>query len=76
MKGDIHTFREFQQLSEDSIKENLISQVESIREKNNGNWMDILKIAFKANPKETKAVLKKISECDKGINKLFKELIE
>ena len=31
----------------------IISQIENIRKKNNINWMDILRIAFKYNPKAT-----------------------
>ena len=28
----------------------IISQIESVRKKNNKNWMDILRIAFENNP--------------------------
>ena len=34
----------------------VIDQIESIRKKNNKNWMDILRIAFKFAPEKTSFV--------------------
>ena len=34
----------------------IISQIESVRKKNNKNWMDILRIAFENNPKGTSKI--------------------
>jgi len=52
----------------------LISKIEKIRQKNNGNWMDILRIAFKHSPKETAKVMKNIYSDDSSISKLVKKL--
>ena len=52
----------------------IISQIENIRKKNNVNWMNILRIAFKNNPKSTAAVMFKIYSYDKRIGALVKKL--
>jgi hypothetical protein len=52
----------------------IISQIESIRKKNNVNWMNILRIAFKNNPKATAKVMSKIYSDDKRIGALVKKL--
>ena len=52
----------------------IISQIENIRKNNNVNWMDILRIAFKNNPKETAMVMFRIYSDDKRIGKLVKKL--
>jgi predicted metallopeptidase len=52
----------------------IISQIENIRKKNNVNWMNILRIAFKYNPKATSRVMCKIYSDDKRIGVLVKKL--
>ena len=52
----------------------IISQIENIRKKNNVNWMDILRIALKNEPKATAKVMSKIYSYDKRIGKLVKKL--
>jgi hypothetical protein len=52
----------------------IISQIEKIRKKNNVNWMNILRIAFKNNPKATANVMSKIYYDDKRIGALVKKL--
>ena len=52
----------------------IITQIENIRKKNNVNCMNILRIAFKYNPKETAAVMSKIYSDDKSIGTLVKKL--
>ena len=52
----------------------IISQIESVRKKNNTNWMDILRIAFENNPQKTAKVMSKIYLDDKKIGKLVKKL--
>ena len=52
----------------------LIDQIEGIRKKNNKNWMDILRIAFKFAPNQTASVLAQIYNQDKKINRLAKKL--
>jgi len=53
----------------------IISQIENIRKKNNVNWMNILRIAIKYNPKSTAQVMSKIYSDDKKISTLVKRLI-
>ena len=52
----------------------LINQIERIRSKNNSNWMDLLKVAFKYSPKETAKIMSKIYLDDKKISSLVKKL--
>jgi len=52
----------------------VISQIEYIRKKNNVNWMNILRIAFKNNPRATAKVMSKIYSDDKRIGILVKKL--
>lgn len=52
----------------------IISQIENIRKKNNINWMNILRIAFKYNPKATAKIMSKIYLDDKRIGILVKKL--
>ena len=54
----------------------IIDKIESIRSKNNLNWMDILRVAFKHSPNETKKLVKKIHTNDTRISDLFKKLSE
>ncbi len=54
---------------------NLINQIEKIRKKNNKNWMDLLRISFRHNPKEAKIILKNIFADDQRINKIVKKII-
>jgi Na+/serine symporter len=54
----------------------IIDEIEKVRTVNNVNWMDVLRIAFKHSPDETKKLLKKINEEDKKISVLFKKLEE
>ena len=53
----------------------IISQIENIRKKNNVNWMDILRIAFKNNPRATAKVMSKIYTDDQKISSLVKKLL-
>jgi len=52
----------------------IIDQISKIREKNNRNWMNILKLAFKYAPEQAKNIMKDITDCDKQINELMKGL--
>ena len=52
----------------------IISQIEKIRSKNNVNWMNILRLAFKLDPKGAKKIMKKINYEDKKISKLLNQL--
>ena len=53
----------------------IISLIESITKKNNVNWMNILRIAFKYSPKATAKVMSKIYIDDQRISSLVKKLL-
>jgi hypothetical protein len=55
-------------------EEKILNEVEKIRAKNNKNWMNILRLAFKSSPKKAKEIFSNISKCDKEINKLTERL--
>ena len=52
----------------------IINKIEKIRSKNNVNWMDILRVAFKYAPTEAAKIMKQINSDDKKISKLLKRL--
>ena len=52
----------------------IIKQIEKIRAKNNVNWMNILRLAFKLDPNEAKKIMKKINYDDKKISNLLNKL--
>ena len=52
----------------------IINQIQKIRSKNNVNWMNILKLAFKLSPKEASKLMKKINYDDKKISSLLNKL--
>jgi hypothetical protein len=59
---------------QNKIKLNIIGKIEKVRSKNNTNWMDILRLAFKYAPLEAKKLVKKINKDDKKISNLLKKL--
>ena len=50
----------------------MIDKIESIRGKNNFNWMNILRLAYKNSPKEASKIMSKIYKDDQRISKLVK----
>ena len=52
----------------------IINQIEKIRSKNNVNWMNILRLAFKLDPVSASKIMKKINYDDKKISKLLSKL--
>jgi uncharacterized membrane protein len=52
----------------------IISKIEKIRSKNNVNWMNILRLAFKLDPKKAAKIMKKINYDDKKISDLLNKL--
>jgi len=52
----------------------IIDEIEKVRSKNNINWMNILRLAFKYAPDEARQIVKKINSDDQTINKLLKKL--
>ena len=53
---------------------NIIDEVEKVRTKNNVNWMDVLRLAFKHAPEDTRKLMKRINKEDGRISELFKKL--
>jgi len=54
----------------------IIDQIEKIRAKNNVNWMDLLRLAFKLDAKSAAKIMKKINYDDKKIAQLLSKLEE
>ena len=54
----------------------IIKQIENIRKKNNVNWMNLLRLAFKSSPKKTAKIMSMIYVDDNKIGKLVKKLIK
>ena len=50
----------------------IISQIEKVRKKNNVNWMNLLRLAFKSSPSETAKIMSLIYSDDRRISKLVK----
>ena len=53
-----------------------INLIKKARQRNNNNWMDLMKLAFKSNPSEAKKIVKRIFVDDGKINKLVKRMIK
>ena len=53
----------------------IITKIENTRKKNNKNWMDILRLAFKSSPVEASKILSQIYKEDKNISVLAKKLL-
>ena len=56
------------------MESEIINKISKIREQNNRNWMNILKLAFANAPEQAKVIMKNITDCDAKINKLMKDL--
>ena len=54
----------------------IIDEIEKVRTKNNVNWMDVLRLAFKHSPEEAKKLMKIIDHEDNRISELVKKLSE
>ena len=52
----------------------IINKIQRIRSKNNVNWMDLLRLAFKLDPKNASKIMKKINYDDKKISRLLNQL--
>lgn len=53
---------------------NIFSKIESIRSKNNKNWMDLLRLSYESNPNKTLFILSKIISKDQILVRLAKQL--
>jgi hypothetical protein len=54
----------------------LINKIQKIRSRNNTNWMDLLKLAFKYDPKNSSKIMSKIYRDDQKISKFVKRLYQ
>ena len=54
----------------------IIDEIEKIRSKNNINWMNILRLAFKHAPDKARSIKTKINSDDNAIGELLKKLSE
>lgn len=54
----------------------LIDQIEKVRNTNNVNWMNLLRIAIQSNPEDTMKVIREINTRDNEISTLFAKLGE
>ena len=52
----------------------IINKIEEIRSKNNINWMNVLRLAFKYAPDEAREIVSKINVDDNRIGELLKKL--
>lgn len=54
----------------------IIDEIEKVRTRNNVNWMDILRLAFRHAPGEACELMKKVNAEDSEISSLLKKLTE
>jgi len=52
----------------------IIKQIETVRSKNNKNWMDLYRLAFAIAPEESIKIIKKILQRDSEVTSLAKKL--
>ena len=52
----------------------IINQIQKVRNKNNINWMDIIRLSINLAPNRTVKILKKINNQDNKISRLFKKI--
>jgi hypothetical protein len=57
---------------QDKLK--IIDEIERVRQANNINWMDLLRLAFTQSPIEAKKLVRRINADDNRISELFKKL--
>ena len=50
----------------------IVDEIETVRTRNNVNWMELLRIAIKSNQRDTLKVLRDINQADEAISTLFK----
>ena len=67
------TYKKIQKMTKRTDLE-IIDEVEKVRTKNNVNWMDILRLAFKHAPNDARKLMGKVNEHDGKISQLLKEL--
>jgi len=71
----INKYNNFEKAKSNFVDGNTIDKIEKIRAENNKNWMNLLRLAIKYAPKEANGIFIKITDCDKKINDLMKEMV-
>ncbi len=51
-----------------------VDQIQKLRSKNNKNWMDLLKLALRLDPRKTSKILSQIYKDDIRITKIAKKI--
>ena len=54
----------------------IIDELEKVRQKNNINWMNILRLAFKNSPEEARQIISEINKKDNEISLILEKLSE
>jgi len=54
----------------------IIDEIEKVRTKNNINWMDVLRIAFRSSPGKARKLMIRINKADDEVSSLFKKFSE
>lgn len=54
----------------------IIDEIEKVRTRNNVNWMDVLRLAFRHAPDEARNLMKRINTEDKKISDLLGKLAD
>lgn len=52
----------------------IIDKIQDVRQTNNKNWMDLLRLSFTLDPKKSKRIVKEIFKRDSQISALVKQL--
>ena len=52
----------------------IISKIQKIRQTNNKNWMDLLRLSFSLDPEKSRKIVKEIFKRDNQISNLVKQL--
>lgn len=52
----------------------IIDQIEAARSKNNRNWMDLLRLAYRYAPAEATQIMREIFKQDQEVSRLVDEL--
>ncbi len=78
---DVNIYDEIKRLEklgavQSTNKIKIIDEIEAVRANNNVNWMDLLRLAFTAAPKDAKEIVKRINHDDGRISDLLKKLGE
>ncbi len=59
-----------------SDDDKLIYRIQAIRQKNNINWMDLVRSAFRLDSVRAKSIMSKVVENDEAVARLLRELSE